>query len=241
MKKIDVCLSPELLHLYDLQQRVVVVVDILRATSCITAGIACGIKSIIPVASLDECKKLQRQGMVAGAERDGKKAEGFDLGNSPFDYMDDRLRGKTVAMTTTNGTQAIEGAKNAYQIVIGSFLNLSTLVNFLSTQERDLLVLCAGWKGKFNLEDTLFAGALVENLLEHFESEDDAALAAGKLYLLAKSDLLTFISNSSHVNRLKRLNIEKDLEFCLKPDQFEVIPILQNGQLIKLDIVNQLR
>ncbi|MTI33375.1 2-phosphosulfolactate phosphatase [Xanthovirga aplysinae] len=235
MNKIDVCFSPELIKLYDIQEKVVVVTDILRATSCITTGIAHGVKSITPVATLEECKTLQAKGYIAAAERGGQKVEGFDLGNSPFSYMNESFRGKKVAVTTTNGTLSIDLSRDAAQVVIGSFLNLTAVVNYLKSQNRDILVFCAGWKGKFNLEDTLFAGAVVELLKENFELACDAPQAAQILYNQSKDDLLVALANSAHLNRLKNFNTMKDVEFCLTPDQYDVIPVLQGDELVQLE------
>lgn len=240
MRYADVCLSPELLHLYDVKGKVVVVVDILRATSCITTGMAHGVHRIIPVATLEECSRLRRdKGYIGAAERDGKKAEGFEIGNSPFSYMDENLTGKTIAVTTTNGTLAITRSREAEKVLIGSFLNRKALINYLIKQPYSVLILCAGWKGKMNLEDTLFAGALVEGLKEHFDIEYDAALAAHSLFRNAKENLKTFISSCSHVRRLKNLNIDKDIDFCLQMDVYNTIPMLEGDALISMESEDQ--
>jgi 2-phosphosulfolactate phosphatase len=234
MRNIDVCPTPELLHLYSLQNTVVVVVDILRATSCMTTALAYGVDKIIPVATLEECRKLQEQGYLAAAERDAKKAEGFDLDNSPFSYMDASLEGKTIAMTTTNGTLAITKSRGAVKVIIGSFLNLSSVTHYLLAQQYDVLVLCAGWKGKVNLEDTLYGGAIVEALQEEFNINQDTALMACRLYELAKHDLMGFLAASSHVGRLHRLGIYEDIAFCLQRDKFRTIPVLRGSALVAL-------
>ena len=231
MKTIDVCLSPDLMHLYKVHDKTVVVVDILRATSCMTTAFAHGIESITPFAKLEDCLSMKSNGFYTAGERDGKKVEGFDLGNSPFEYMDSRLKGKKIAFTTTNGTQAIDKSKAAQEVIIGSFLNLSSVVRHLLFCKNNILVVCAGWKGKVNLEDTLFAGALVEKLKNHIEPDCDSPLAAQHLYNCAKSDMVKFLSTSSHVKRLAKLNIHKDIEFCLTPDQYQVVPVLKNGML----------
>lgn len=232
MKTIDVCVSPDLMHLYDANQTTVVVVDILRATSCITTALACGVKSIRPFAKLEDCLAMKRKGYFTAGERNGEKVEGFDLGNSPFEYMEENLKGKKIAFTTTNGTQAIARSLGAAEIVIGSFLNLQATVEHLKKDNRPILIVCAGWKGKMNLEDTIFAGAVVELLNEHATPICDAPLAAQYLYGQAKNDLVDFLKNSSHVKRLNRLDIHKDIEFCLTPDQYNVVPVLQNDELI---------
>ena len=231
LKTIDVCLSPDLMHLYNVQDKTVVVVDILRATSCMTTAFAHGIESIAPFEKLEDCLAMKAKGYFTAGERDGKKVDGFDLGNSPFEYMNPELKGKKIAFTTTNGTQAIAKSEGAREIIIGSFLNLSAVMEHITASENNVLVVCAGWKGKVNLEDTLFAGALVEKLKNHIEPDCDAPLAAQNLYNMAKSDMVKFLSTSSHVKRLARLNIKKDIEFCLRPDQYQVVPILKSGEL----------
>ena len=231
MKTIDVCLSPDLMHLYDVQERTVVVVDILRATSCMVTAFAHGVESIAPFSDLEACKSMKGKGYITSGERDGKKVIGFDKGNSPFEYMGADIRGKKLAFTTTNGTQAIEKAKGARKIIIGSFLNLSSVAKYLLFGENSVLIICAGWKGKVNLEDTLFAGAIMEKLRNHIEADCDAPLAAQHLYNLAKDNMMKFLSNSSHVKRLNRLNIQKDIEYCLTPDQYQIVPTLVSGVL----------
>src|SRR5690606_38012547 len=234
MKTIDVSLSPDLMHLYTVSDKTVVVVDILRATSCMTTAFAHGISGIIPVADLKECLALKSDKVHTAGERDGKKVDGFDFGNSPFEYMNPQLTGKLIAFTTTNGTQAIVKSRGARHIIIGSFLNLSAVVNDLRQRGDDILVVCAGWKGKFNLEDTLFAGALVELLKNEFKSACDAPLAAQHLYNTAKNDLIAFLKHSSHVQRLARLGIERDIAFCLTPDQYDVVPSLKDDGVLRV-------
>lgn len=235
MRNIDICLTPELLHLYEIKDRIVVVVDILRATSCMTTAIAYGVEKIIPVASLEECRALQRQGFIAAAERDAKKAEGFDLDNSPFSYMQQHLKGKTIAMTTTNGTLAITKSREAVEVIIGSFLNKSAVINYLRSQPNHVLVLCAGWKGRVNLEDTLFAGAVVDELKDEFLVEDDATLGAHTIYSCAKYNMLKSMASSSHVKRLHRLNLAKDIEFCIREDEYDIIPVLEGNALVRMN------
>ena len=231
MKTIDVCLSPDLMHLYPVEDKTVVVVDILRATSCMTTAFAHGIKSITPFANLNECVAMKEKGYFTAGERDGKKVEGFDLGNSPFEYMDEKLKGMKIAFTTTNGTQAIAKSAGAREIIIGSFLNLSAVTQYLLKGKNNILIVCAGWKGKVNLEDTLFAGAVVDQLKDQAVPDCDAPLAAQHLYSLAKHNLVEFLKDSSHVKRLAKLNIHKDIEFCLTPDKYPIVPVLHNGVL----------
>lgn len=231
VKTIDVCLSPDLMHLYRVADRTVVVVDIFRATSCMVTALANGVESITPFASLEECRAMKSSGYHTAGERDGKKVDGFDHGNSPFEYMVEDVKGSRIAFTTTNGTQAIARSLGAKEIVIGAFLNLAAVASHVKKVGHNVLVVCAGWKGKFNLEDTLFAGALVDALEGDFEPECDAPFAALHLYRSAKNDMKSFLANASHVKRLAKLNVVKDIEFCLSPDVYNVVPVLKNGIL----------
>ncbi|HVD97462.1 MAG TPA: 2-phosphosulfolactate phosphatase [Cytophagaceae bacterium] len=232
MKNVEVCLTPDLVKTYGVENKIVVVVDILRATSVMTTALAHGIQSITPVASVEECQCLKDSGYLAAAERDGKTVDGFDFGNSPFTYMDKSLAGKKLAVTTTNGTLAITRSVEAEEVVVGSFLNISSVANYLINQPHDVMILCAGWKGRVNLEDTLFAGALIELLGNAFDSENDSAIAAVALYRMAKDDMMGFLKNSSHAKRLKGLSIIKDIDFCLQRDVYDIIPVLKDGELV---------
>lgn len=236
MKQLDVCLTPDLLHLHKLDNSIVVVADIFRATSCMVTGLAYGVKSITPVASVEECKFLQDKGYIAAAERDARKVEGFDLDNSPFSYMHESLIGAQIAMTTTNGTLSISKAKSsAVKVMIGSFLNLGALASHLKTEPYDVLVLCAGWKGRPNLEDTLFAGALAEALKDQFMLLEDGTLMAQRLYQQSRDNLLASVANSSHVRRLQRLGIQKDISYCLQTDLYDVVPVLRGSTLVSMN------
>lgn len=235
-REIEVCLSPSLIPSYKIEGRIVVVIDIFRATSSICYGIENGATEIIPVASVEECKSYENKGYLLAAERNGEVVQGFNFGNSPFSYTKEKVSGAKVVLTTTNGTHAIQEAKKASKIVIGSFLNLDALCNWLSVQNQDVLLLCSGWKNKFNLEDTLFAGAVVNILKEKFSHHCDAAIAAEDMYLLAKDNLRQYLYKSSHSQRLKELNIEDDIQFCLKKNICKTIPVLQDGKLVAMEI-----
>jgi 2-phosphosulfolactate phosphatase len=157
--------------------------------------------------------------------------DGFDRGNSPFEYTGEDIRGKKIAFTTTNGTQAIDKSKKAKHLLIGSFLNVSAVAQRVEELNESVLVVCAGWKGRFNLEDTLFAGALIDRLKNTFKSDDDAALAAVSLYTETKQDLVSFLNKSSHIQRLNRLNIHEDMAFCVQEDTYSVVPYLEGDFL----------
>jgi 2-phosphosulfolactate phosphatase len=233
-RNLEVCLSPALLQLYDFRQSIVVVIDIFRATSSICYGIENGAEAIIPVATVEACESYRSSGFLLAAERNGEVVEGFDFGNSPFSYGKDKVNGKTIVLTTTNGTHAINLARGAEKIVTGSFLNLSVLTGWLKTQPEDVLLLCSGWKDKVNLEDTLFAGSVVNRLADEGYRTDDSAIAAQDMYRMAENDLNCYVKKSSHSERLKKLGIEEDITFCLSVDIASSIPILDGDRLVRM-------
>jgi len=231
---IEVCFSPHSFPLYPHEESIVVVIDVLRATSSMCTALHYGVEKILPVASVQEARNFQSKGFLVAAERSAHRVEGFDLGNSPFEYMKPQLKGKVIVFTTTNGTQAIRAAREAYRIVIGSFLNLTALCQWLAVQRKNIILLCAGWKDFFNLEDTLCAGAIASKLdsTGMFETSYDSTLAAKTLYESAQKDLYGFMENSSHFKRLANLNLQEDIRFCLKADQAPVVPIMEGNYLV---------
>ncbi len=233
---IEACFSPYLYPVYRDEESIVVVIDILRATSAMCTAFMYGVEKIIPVATVEEAWDYKQRGFIAGAERDAVPVEGFDFGNSPFSYMNEHIKGQTIVITTTNGTQAIEAARDAYKVVIGSFLNLSALCDFLLSEKRNVLLLCSGWKNKFNLEDALFAGAVTEALSVQHEvfQPGDGALALKYLYQRARQDPYKFLHNASHKERLAKLGLKDDIKYCLQPDTTRIIPILKGHSLEKM-------
>ncbi len=233
---VQTCFSPALYPLFADQEAIVVVVDIFRATSAICTALDQGVECMIPVAGLDEAHRYKQQGYLVAAERNAIMQEGFDFGNSPFHYMDPAVKGKTIVISTTNGTQAIEAAKDASVIAIGSFLNISALAEWIKPQGRDVIILCAGWKNKFNMEDSLFAGALAGLLLEDeaFTTLCDSTITAGYLFERAEKDLYGFLENSSHRSRLKNLKLEEDIRYCLTFNTMDTIPVFHDGGIISL-------
>ena len=233
---LDACFSPYLYPIYQDNHSIVVIIDILRATSAICTAFEHGAEKVIPVATVEEAMEFKNQGYMVGAERNGEVVDGFDFGNSPYSYMGEKIKGQTIVITTTNGTHAIQVARNAYKVVIGSFLNIDALCHWLIEENCNILLLCSGWKNKFNLEDALFAGAVTQRISALSENyrHGDACLALKYLYELAEQDPNKFLNHSSHKERLARLNLKKDIKYCLTPNQTDVIPILQGTTLVKM-------
>lgn len=230
-------LSPALLHLYDASNSIVVIIDVLRATSTIAAALYNGAKSVIPVDSVSRCMEIGRQieGITAG-ERDGKIADGLEYGNSPFEYPREFIEGKTLVLTTTNGTRLLHMAleKGAKEIVTGSFPNLSAVCDHLVSLKRDVILGCAAWKDRINLEDTLFAGAVINRIKSEFTINCDSSNMAEAMYEKGKKDLFAFMkkSNASHYHRLMNFGVEEDIRYCLTSDKANVLPVYVEGKLI---------
>ena len=235
-KHVEVCFTPGDYEYFKGKSEIVVVIDVLRATSAICAAFQNGIKSIIPVATIEEAREYQKKGYLVGAERKGQIVEGFDFGNSPYSYMKEELKGKEVVLSTTNGTKALSIVSDAPIVVVGALNNLDALCEWLSLQDKNVLCLCSGWQDKFNLEDTICAGAISDKLIStgKFKSDEDSSIAAKYLYLSAWKNPLGYLKSSSHRKRLKNLNLNEDIKYCLTPNKTNVIPILKNGKLVKL-------
>ncbi len=234
MRKVEICFSPELIHLHELKGKIVVVVDIFRATSTMVAALANGVMGILPFPNLEECRLMKAKGFLIGGERNGQTAPGFEMGNSPVAYLGGDYSGRNLAMTTTNGTQAIEKSKGADQILIGAFPNLQASVSYIQAQDKDVLIHCAGWKGHFNLEDSIFAGAMVKALESTHGTEDDGAIAMKSVFESAGHNLRGFLSLASHAKRLQNHGIETDIDFCLTLDLYDfVVKVDERGFLVK--------
>ena len=237
-RQLRVCLTPALFPLYADRKSIVVVVDVLRATSAMCTAFHHGMDRIIPVSTVEEALDYRdEEDHILAAERNGKQVRGFDFGNSPLQYQEHDVKGKTLVMTTTNGTRAINIAKRDHQVVIGSFLNIDALTDWLAKQNKDVVVLCAGWKDDFCFEDALFAGALSEKLLKTklFESDSDSANGSRMIYIRAKDDMFRFLGVSQHRKRLAHLNIEDDVKFCLQENITTVIPVLKRDELVLVE------
>ncbi|MDG1349297.1 MAG: 2-phosphosulfolactate phosphatase [Flavobacteriales bacterium] len=236
-KNISVCFTADQFKKYADRKSTVVVIDLLRATSVISTAFMEGVKAIIPVQTLDEALSYKgKDGYIVAAERNAKPIEGFDFGNSPFHYINADVEGKTLVLTTTNGTKAIYNARE-HKVITASYINIDAVAKHLIDEHNDVILLCSGWKGVFNLEDPIFAGSLAKLLLESdkYESNCDSMFASIQLLKSAEGDLFNYLSDSSHRRRLKSLNLEDDTRFCLSPPiKSDIIPILKGDKLVVL-------
>jgi len=236
MKTIEVCFSPTLYHLYSNPEKTVIIIDVLRATSSICAAFEAGAKKILPIASIEDAYKAKQDGYILAAERDGKILDFADFGNSPDSFTPERVKNKIIAYSTTNGTQAIKMVNNAKNILIGAFVNISVLTNYLTNYPESVIIVCSGWKNKFCLEDTLCAGAIADTLLKSkkYSTNCDSTFAAIDLWNIAKDNLYTYLEKASHRNRLKNIVNENVVKYCYTIDATNVLPHYKDGFIEKL-------
>jgi 2-phosphosulfolactate phosphatase len=235
--KIEVCFSPAIFNEFANPEAIVVIVDILRATSAICTAFMNGVKRIIPVATLEEAQDFKNKGYMVAAERDGIVRDFADFGNSPFNFTSELISGKEIVYSTTNGTNCIMMARSHFRVLIGAYLNISAIAEYIVSQKRDLVVLCAGWRNKFNLEDTLWAGALSELILssDMYYTICDSTVASIDIWNLAKPDLMGYVEKTAQRHRLRQKKLDDVIEYCHTFDQTTIIPALKDTYLVKLD------
>jgi 2-phosphosulfolactate phosphatase len=240
MLTLEVCLTPELyLHKHTNGKHITLIIDVLRASSSICAALSNGVKAIIPVSEIEELKRLKQLGYIIASEREGLKLDFADMGNSPTHFLSNKLKGETIAYSTTNGTRAINLIKEQEEtsIYIAALTNLTALSNYLIDQSQNIVIVCSGWKQKFSLEDTVVAGAYCEKLLESnkFTPICDSSTAAIDLWNCAKNDLTTYVDKCIHRQRLQKLGLDESIPYCLEADSTSVIPFVNNGMIVNIE------
>jgi len=220
----------------DVRGSIAIVIDVLRASSTITQALINGAREVVPVSTPAEAGELAvkagRADVVLGGERDGKLIEGFDLGNSPFEYSSDRVSGRTVVFASTNGSPALVRAKSAELVTIGCFNNYSAVTNSARETGLDISIICSGRNGKFSLEDFVCAGKIVEGLLTpHNTIANDGAQGSLDLFRYYRSQISDVVKNCYHGKYLSSLGFDADLEHCAKVDIHQVVPTLIEGKI----------
>ena len=239
-RTLDVCLSPLLIQNFNTDNALLVIIDVVRASSTICTALYYGADEILPVAKVEKALACKNDGYLIAGERNGEKLDGFDFGNSPFEFMSTELEHKKLAITTTNGTRNIEIVSehlgNNSEIVIGAFVNYKVLLNYLRNSGKNILLVCSGWKGNVSIEDTIFAGKLVEDLnrFSQYNYSSDSANHALLIYQQAKQDIFGFIMDQSMRFKDKISLLGNDIRYCLKEDATNAIPVLKDGKFINV-------
>lgn len=230
--KVDICFTPNEFDAEKYNKYSAVVIDVLRATTSIATACANGCKAIIPVKTVEEANtiKANNPDILLAGEREGILIPGFNLGNSPFEYTHEQVAGKTIVMTTTNGTLALTKASAAQKVYAMAFVNAASIASTLLQNQEDVIIVCAGSEGKFSLEDALCGGLLADRL-SHVAKLSDTALAAQAMYRDFAPNLLSRVEESSHACYLSSIGFKKDVTLCLQQNTLSVVPIYANGAI----------
>lgn len=233
--KIDLIISADDIKKEKVVNKSAVVIDMLRATSVITTAMNNGCKKVIPVLTIDEAletAKNIKEDVILGGERKGLKINGFDFSNSPLEYSSDVICGKTLVMTTTNGTKAIRGSIGANNILIGSVLNAKAVAEKLLKLKNDVVIVNAGTYGQFSIDDFICSGYIISCLKEMADVElSDVAITANYVYENNK-DIKGFAKFAKHYKRIMELKLEEDFEYCCKKDTIKIVPEFVDGEII---------
>ncbi len=235
MKTLDVFFSAGSFNDNEVRKKTVVVIDVLRASSTIVTALMNGAKGVIPVMDMAEASRISlsvdSDNVLLCGEKDGIKIEGYDLGNSPFEYDRKAVEGKTLIFNTTNGTKAMRKGVGSANLYVASFLNLSAVVEKLRHETNDIVLVCAGWRGRLGLEDLLLAGNIIHKLNDGHNIPDmrDGSKVALGIYEKYQHNITEVILNSNHADRLKSLNAVEDINYCTQVDTSTLLPVLKEG------------
>jgi len=235
--RVETLFSPGEIEEGLVKDRTVAVIDVLRACTTIAFAMSHGCDRIIPVETVEAATKLasslERKATLLGGEREGKRLDGFDLGNSPSEYTADVVKGKTLILTTSNGTRAIALSQGAREILIASFVNMNSVVRYIKDRCGEAVTLiCAGEGNRFALEDAVCAGMLIDGIASACDCDlTDGSKAAQSLYKLYHDSLVDLLRACQHGRYLTELGFEGDLEICAQVDSLKVLPIVKDGRI----------
>lgn len=238
--KIDLFLTPVPFNKANLEQKTVVVIDVLRSTTSICAALMANARAVIPTAGQGEAvemwQKIGSDLAVLAGERDGVKIENFQLGNSPLEFTEETVGGKLVVMTTANGTPVFSQANGAGLIIAASLTNVSAAAERLAADERDISIVCAGKDGSFSIEDTICGGMLIHLLATTHKCKvqlNDAGSLALLLFRTNKTAIQQSIEQGEHGRYLTSIGYAKDVEVAAMVDTAPVVPTLRDGRLVR--------
>ncbi|MBM4339038.1 MAG: 2-phosphosulfolactate phosphatase [Deltaproteobacteria bacterium] len=219
-----------------LSRKTAVVIDVLRATSVIVHAISRGALEVVPVETVEEAfeevKDFPQGSTLLGGERGSKKIEGFDLGNSPREYTAEKVRGKRLILTTTNGTKAFHSVSSGREVIAGSFFNISAMTQFCLDRNQNVLIYPSGDGGRFSLEDTVCGGMLIDRMIKTEGDAialTDAAYSAHILYQRFEANLIGAFYASIHGKDLVAKGFEADLVYCAQVDIIDIVPTFRDG------------
>jgi 2-phosphosulfolactate phosphatase len=237
--KVDLFLIPGSFTEHRLAGKTLVLIDVLRASTTICQALKAGARAVIPVLEPGEAAEMRAKIgadlALLGGEREGIKIEGFDLGNSPYEYVESRIKGKTIILTTSNGTRGYMKAGLSHLIMTGAIVNISAVVEKIVAAGNDLAIVCAGKEGDFSIEDTLCGGMIIHKLAFEKKVElelNDAAALARLLYRSNSNTLMEAMAGGEHGRYLEKIGFGSDVEMAAQVDSIPVVPILKEGRII---------
>ena len=231
--KVDIIFTADEVSQEKTEGKICVVIDVLRATSVMITALHNGAEKIFPFKDIkiiqERCENLKN--IIKCGERNALKIDGFDLGNSPLEFTKEKVLGKDIYMSTTNGTKAVENSLSAEKIIICSFLNIKSISKKLLEYKKDVVIVCAGTNGKFSLDDTLCAGLIIKEMQKHTEIQMNDVLLAAVRISESHEDIKDILKGSTHYERLLSLGFEKDMEHIFSLNKYSIVPEYKNGYI----------
>lgn len=231
--KVDIIFTADEVSQEKTEGKICVVIDVLRATSVMITALHNGAEKIFPFKDIktiqERCKNLKN--IIKCGERNALKIDGFDLGNSPLEFTKEKVFGKDIYMSTTNGTKAVENSLSAEKIIICSFLNIKSVSEKLLEYKKDVVIVCAGTNGKFSLDDTLCAGLIIKEMQKHTEIQMNDVLLAAVRISESHENIKDILKGSTHYERLLSLGFEKDMEHIFSLNKYSIVPEYKNGYI----------
>ena len=232
--EVDIIISADYIREDIIKNKIVVVIDMLRATSVITTAIMNGCKEVIPVLTVEEAfsKKEKLNNVLLGGERKAVKIDGFNFSNSPLEYTEDIVKDNVIVLSTTNGTRALTSCLSAKEIFVGCMLNAKALAKVLVEKGQDVVIVNAGTNGQFSMDDYICSGLIIKEMMDISNKLNlsDIAISSLKTYS-EHTNVLSYIKDARHYKVMMDLDLGKDIEYCIQKNITDIVPQYKDGTI----------